>query len=1295
MEYTWIVPAVRGVARAMLCLLVLVGAMGVFNGVGAQSPTDPPQFGITNVALGMNSDGDHIVAVTVERTDGRNDITHTSLFVTVRVTSENDYIENNTADMSVEFSDHTVMSRTVDFPRHTNVGDTVSAEVIAMTGYGVMQAPDGPGVITSVMTPVTNHAPVLSEVDGADKSVRESTRSAAPIIVQDDAANGSFSYTDMDAGDNDNDFGNGGIIEGTVAGANSWMPGMSGTPRMLLMPGSGGTEFVGTYGTLTLYDNGVWDYMLDDLDDDTNALVAGQTVLDSFEFRIDDGAGNIEGRYSNVVDIDISVAGTNDVPVLVADTLSVSEDTSNSTLNVLDDDSSVEETNALSVASFMLNVMGANMVNVGDALTGAWGSLSIAADGMVTWSPNGATTVDALDQGDNDALMDDMIDQDNLPQGVYIFSYMVEERGNFFPASATLTLIIEGANDAPVLSEMSGADKAVTNGSDPAANGSFAYADLDSEDTDFGSGGTIEGRVAGSTGNYTAGTMSGVAIMGTFGTLSLKDNGEWTYTLDTNDPDTMALASADSRTDSFEFRINDDGATSNQHSNTVTVQVAVRGSTSVTPPTFEITSITENASGNVDVVVSRSMGSSPHAASFSLSVTSTSTNNYVETTALSVVFDAGSHGDAEQAKTLTINRVAGSDTRFSSDTGDTVTVSINSDPSFTISPGGGSTTVSLVDLKPAFSIAATGSSEANPLIFTVTRRGSNMKQASITVDVTSRSGYVATDPVTETIAQGASSVVFRLALDTGRDTDTGDRVAVTIQDNSSYNIVQRSARHVVPSLGDKPKISSVAANYVAGTTFSPVSRVDFTVTATRGTGSQQDISVGLNVTGLGIEGTRMLSVSIPHDATEGTETLNLATPHPPGTITATIAPDTANPTTYIIEGQATATISVPSTLPAVSFFRATGTHINDEVRFVLVRAATRGVLNITGSLEVDVDITVTNDYVTSPPTTATFAAGFSRVVLHVPLAEGRNLHSGSELTMTITPQNPVTTYSVGSQNTATATVGGAPRVSVGDVGVCTSDNTKFCINLSRDVSTAVLNKVSFTLEGDANLADYLESRWVLDSLRSINGTFSATNATTWTSRVNFAAGDAAVRLTIDRNPDGITSSDVNLTVTVTSGSTYQAMGDPGMATLTDLKPAFSIAADPDNPVTATEFTFILTRVGSNQAGATVNVDPSTSAGHVADTSTRQVIFGVNPDPLTPDIQMLTLDRDSSITAGGTVTATIAIDGSYNIAAAPGNRASVNVAATDANLRTLVVTGVVTGSPVPDISFDQNTTEIHC
>jgi VCBS repeat-containing protein len=70
-------------------------------------------------------------------------------------------------------------------------------------------------------------------------------------------------------------------------------------------------KLAGTYGTLTIAQDGEWHYFLADQQANVKALAAGQTVTDSFTVHVDDGAGGFADRQVN-----ITVTGTNDAPTI-------------------------------------------------------------------------------------------------------------------------------------------------------------------------------------------------------------------------------------------------------------------------------------------------------------------------------------------------------------------------------------------------------------------------------------------------------------------------------------------------------------------------------------------------------------------------------------------------------------------------------------------------------------------------------------------------------------------------------------------------------------------------------------------------------------------------------------------------------------------------------------------------------------------------------------------------------------------------------------------------------------------
>jgi len=96
-----------------------------------------------------------------------------------------------------------------------------------------------------------------------------------------------------------------------------------------------GAAVAGTYGSVTISSNGTYSYTLDNSKATVQALKAGQTVTDVFNYVATDGAAS-----SNSTTLTITITGTNDAPVALAQTITTAEDTAKSgTLVATDIDS--------------------------------------------------------------------------------------------------------------------------------------------------------------------------------------------------------------------------------------------------------------------------------------------------------------------------------------------------------------------------------------------------------------------------------------------------------------------------------------------------------------------------------------------------------------------------------------------------------------------------------------------------------------------------------------------------------------------------------------------------------------------------------------------------------------------------------------------------------------------------------------------------------------------------------------------------------------------------------------------
>jgi VCBS repeat-containing protein len=175
--------------------------------------------------------------------------------------------------------------------------------------------------------------------------------------------------------------------------------------------------YAGTYGTLTLNQNGTYSYALDNAATAVQALRGGQTVTDAFSYIATDGTASTPGTLA------VSVRGTNDAPVTTGDTASVTEDGATAANgNVLGNDTDRDAGTTLQVG------------NAG-TYTGTYGTLTLNQNGSYAYALNNASSaVQGLRTGQSVADA---------------FSYVATDGTASTPGA--LTISVAGANDAPVV----------------------------------------------------------------------------------------------------------------------------------------------------------------------------------------------------------------------------------------------------------------------------------------------------------------------------------------------------------------------------------------------------------------------------------------------------------------------------------------------------------------------------------------------------------------------------------------------------------------------------------------------------------------------------------------------------------------------------------------------------------------------------------------------------------------------------------------------------------------------------
>ena len=371
--------------------------------------------------------------------------------------------------------------------------------------YEISDGEGGTDTATLIITvtPV-NDTPVIDQ-PAQSTSVKESGHfDNGTIDAGTPSASGSFTATDADVSD-----------------TQTWS--VSGTPDT-------------TYGTFAVDASGAWTYTLNNTLPATQALNEGDSVVLSYTVRVTDSLG----AYSEQ-QVSVTILGTNDSPVAIADVATVTESgvapggntafagTPSASGNVLTNDTDVDDGEKITL-KVTEDSFGGLAGDPSGVLTGTYGDLTLSATGAYTYSLNNSlAATQALAQG---------------ASGTEIFTYTVIDV-NGATSTNTLTITVVGTNDRPVITSTAAdatgtVEEAGTGG--PGVN--TASGDLSASDVD-----------AGATQNWSlVGSSSG-----TYGTLAVDPaTGVWTYTLDNTRLATQQLNAGDTGVETFTVRVIDE-----------------------------------------------------------------------------------------------------------------------------------------------------------------------------------------------------------------------------------------------------------------------------------------------------------------------------------------------------------------------------------------------------------------------------------------------------------------------------------------------------------------------------------------------------------------------------------------------------------------------------------------------------------------------------------------------------------------------------------------------------------------
>ncbi len=322
------------------------------------------------------------------------------------------------------------------------------------------------------------------------------------------------------------------------------------------------TPVAGNYGSITIASNGSYTYSVDNTHSAVQALrTSSDTLTDVFTYTMTDAGG-----LTSTAQITVTIQGANDAPVALDDTGTAVEaggiangtPGSNATGNVLSNDTDVDSSDTQAVHGVAAGVQSSAVGSVATNVTGAYGSINMAADGSYTYTIDESNaTVQAL-RTSGQTITD-------------VFTYAVIDAGGL-THTAQVTITIQGANDAPVpiadtaIAVEAGGNNNATSGSNPTGNLLTNDTDVDSGDTK-----TVTGIAAGVQASATGSVAS--SVTGSYGAIVVAADGSYTYTVDNNNSAVQALrTTGQTLTDVFTYTVTDAAGLTGTTQVTITIQ---------------------------------------------------------------------------------------------------------------------------------------------------------------------------------------------------------------------------------------------------------------------------------------------------------------------------------------------------------------------------------------------------------------------------------------------------------------------------------------------------------------------------------------------------------------------------------------------------------------------------------------------------------------------------------------------------------------------------------------------------
>ncbi|NHH87135.1 Calcium-binding lectin RapA2 [Cobetia sp. MB87] len=366
---------------------------------------------------------------------------------------------------------------------------------------------NGAGVTTTFTWTVANVAPqAFDNTAELEEGVAISdTSTTTGNVLSDGDTNGDV---DVDGG-NDTDTL---VVSGIGAGANADTGIAAGTP------------VTGTYGSVTIAEDGSYTYTLDNINAEVQALAEGEVITETFTYEISDGQGGTDTAL-----LTVTINGTNDAP--------------RATLRApqVETGSDGEEIAPISLQDAFQDVD-----------SGA--QLSYTAENL----PDGLV-IDPVTGVISGTIANDASQSGNTPtDGRYTVTVTAtDEQGQ----SADVTLNFFVANVAPeAFDNTAELDEGIATSDTSTTNGNVLSDGDTNGDVDVDGGNDTDALLVSGIGagaNAGTDTAAGTPVTGTYGSVTIAEDGSYTYTLDNSNPAVQALADGEVLTETFTYAISD------------------------------------------------------------------------------------------------------------------------------------------------------------------------------------------------------------------------------------------------------------------------------------------------------------------------------------------------------------------------------------------------------------------------------------------------------------------------------------------------------------------------------------------------------------------------------------------------------------------------------------------------------------------------------------------------------------------------------------------------------------------